>query len=163
MLASPFGERFHFRTALTLSECQRRIDTLEVTLGETNFSKQPVSARRRNQFTLWENEFGRPPRLTGKLVSNRGWTEISGRAGANWLSFWSATGAFVLVVLVGAIDAIFESGSIGLLQTAVVAVAGSAYMYWRSWEDPNAGDLIDQLQRLLDAEPLPGAAHSAVL
>jgi hypothetical protein len=163
MLASPFGETFYFRTALPLSECQRRIDGLEVILGETNYSSLPVSARRWNRFTLWENEFSRPPRLSGKLSTNRGWTEISGRAGANWLSFWSAAGFFLLILFVSVLDAVHDGGSIGLLQTVAIAIIGSAYLYWRSWEDSNAGHLIDQLQALLEAEPLPSAtAHSAI-
>lgn len=163
MLASPFGERFHFRTALTLDECKRRIDSLEVALGEANYSQLPVSARRKNRFTLWESQFDRPPRLTGMLNTNRGWTEISGRAGANLLSFWSATGVLLLIAALSAFDAIFEGGSIGILQAVAIAILGSAYMYWRSWGDPHAGHLIDQLQSLLEAEPLPGStARSAV-
>ena len=163
MLASPFGERFHFRTALALEECQRRIDALQTDLCTVNYRDAPVSARRRHRFTLWENSYLRPPRLSGKLSSDRGWTEISGRAGANWLSLWSATGLFLVVALVGAFNEIYEGGSIGLFQTLVFATLGAAFMYWRSWEDPNAGHLIDQLQALLEAEPLPSnTAHSPI-
>ena len=163
MIASPFGLKFHFRTALSLDACRQRIDSLEAAIGETNYSRLPVSARRKNRFTLWESQFDHPPRLTGKLTTNRGWTEVSGRAGANLLSLWSAIGVLVLIAVVSAIDAIFEGGSIGFMRAAVIASLGSAYMYWRSWEDPNAGRLIDQLQRLLEAEPLPGAtARSAI-
>ena len=164
MFASPFGEKFHFRTALSLDECQRRIDALEASpFGETNFSKQPVSSRRKSRFTLWENAFGQPPRLTGNLFSNKGWTEISGRAGANFLSFWSAVGFLLLVPALSAFNAIFEGGWIGIIQVVAVALLGSAYMYWRSWEDPHAGHLIDQLQSMLEAEPLPTTlARSAI-
>lgn len=162
MLASPFGEKFHFRTALSLEECKTRIDSLTTDnslaanlLGAGNYSNFPVSVRRKNRFTIWENSILHPPRVTGKLVSNRGWAEISGRGGANWTSFWSALGVFALLTILGVYNAVYEGGSIGLWPTVAFAAFGAAFMYWRSWEDPNAGQLIDYVQQLLEAEQLP--------
>ena len=55
-------------------------------LFETNFSRDPVSARRRNRFWLYEQNVGKPPSLSAKIRSNRGWTEITGRGGSNLTS-----------------------------------------------------------------------------
>ena len=157
MLASPFGEKFHFRTALSLEECQRRIDALEAPiLDVTNYSRHPVSARRKYRFTLWENAFNRPPRLTGKLSSNKGWTEVSGRAGANLASLWAAIAVIVLIVALSVYESLLEAGFSDTLAITAVAAFLAAYIYWRLWEDPHAGSLIDYLQHMLEAEPVPG-------
>ena len=163
MLASPFGEKFHFRTALPLVECERRIDTLTSEVGEGNYSNFPVSRRKKGRFTLWENAVLQPPRVIGRLTYNMGWTEISGRGGANLTSLWSALGVFALFASLGIYNAVYEGGSIGPWSTVAFAVIGSMYIYWRQWEDPNAGALIDYLQQLLEAEPLPSqSAKSAI-
>ena len=102
MFASRFGERFHFRTPLSIAECVARIDGIfDDSLFETNFSRDPVSVRRRNRFWLYEQNVGKPPSLSAKIVSNRGWIEITGRGGSNLTSLFSAIGMFVLVAGAG--------------------------------------------------------------
>jgi len=157
VICSPFGERFHFRTRLTLAECKSRIDSIaSASLFESNFTEQPVSARRRNRFWLWENKPGVPPELTGRLESKASWTEIVGTGGANLLSFWAALFTFILIVALGAYNTIYEAGSIPIWRLAIASIIGPLFMYWRFWDSPHAGSLIDYLQNLLECEIIRG-------
>jgi hypothetical protein len=156
MLVSPFGEKFHFRTALPITECQSRIDDLGAAIfGETNYSGQPVSSRWKNRFTLWETQCMQPPRLSGKIFTNKGWTEISGRGGANIASLLAAIGMAITFAAVSFQLSLFEAGFSDILIVVGVCAVSMIFIYWRLWEDPNAGHLIDELQSLLEAETLP--------
>ena len=153
LISSPFGERFQFRTRLPLAECKSRIDSIAAeSLIEPNFGKQPVSARRRNRFWLWENRAGVPPELTGRLESKAGWTEIAGVGGSNLMSFWGALATLILIFAVGAYSFFYEAGSIPLWRWAIVCLIAPPLIYWRFWENPHTGFLIDYLQGLLEAE-----------
>jgi hypothetical protein len=155
MFTSPFGSRLHFRTALSLAECERRIDALTpLSFVDINFGHDPVSVRRRHRFWLYENSLGVPPIVKGRLARNMGWTEISGRGGSNLTSLMTATLTFTLLAALGVYEVVVEDASAGRM-LLLMSLPASAFMYWRFWQNPQAGQLIDYLQQLLEAEPLP--------
>jgi hypothetical protein len=132
-----------------------RIDGIfDDSLFETNFSRDPVSVRRRNRFWLYEQNVGKPPSLSAKIVSNRGWIEITGRGGSNLTSLFSAIGMFVLVAGAGGYVLIVEHDRAGI-PVLLSAIPASVYAYWRAWKNPDAGYVIDYLQKLLEAQPIP--------
>jgi hypothetical protein len=159
MFASPFGEKFRFRTPLSVDQCKARIDELtDVSLFDTNFSDNPVTVRQRGTFWLYGNKFGEPPSLRGKIETNRGWTEVVGRGGSNLFSFWAAVSTLVGLVALGYFVWLAERDPVGI-SLVVGSPLASLYVYWRYWEDPGAGKLIDYLQTLLEAEPVPEAPN----
>jgi hypothetical protein len=123
-------------------------------LFETNFSRDPVSARRRNRFWLYEQNVGKPPSLSAKIGSNRGWTEITGRGGSNLTSLVLAISIFVLVAGTGCYGLIAEH-DLASIPVVLSAIPVSLYAYWRAWKNPDAGYVIDYLHKLLDAQPIP--------
>ena len=154
IIASPFGERFHFRTSLSVQECQRRIDALRATsFLDTNFSGDPVTVRRGNRFWMYENQAGAPPELKGKIRFVRGWTDVIGRGGSNLLPFSAGILAFLTVAGVGLYSAVFDHGAASWVLVALSAPAGLV-VYGRSYKNPHAERIIDYLGQMLDAEPL---------
>jgi hypothetical protein len=154
MLENPLGERIHLRTSLSLSECEQRIDGLRGDIFADNYSQDPVSIRRGRVFWLYENRVGQSPMLKARLSQNMGWTEIEGRAGSNRRALCVALAALVLMIGLGLLILIQHQnqGGWGML---VGSVPMSLLQYWRYREDPHAGHLIDHLEILLDAKPVP--------
>jgi hypothetical protein len=155
IFASPFGEKFHFRTALSVDACKNRINALaEGSLFETNFGRDPVGFWKYGRFWLYKDTNGNGPSLTGRLRSDGGWTQIVGRGGSNLMAFWAAVSIFVFLVAIGIYLWAFEQDSAGITML-LLSPLGSLFAYMRNWKNPDAGYLIDYLQSLLEAEPLP--------
>ena len=70
------------------------------------------------------------------------------------MAFWAAVSIFVFLVALGGYLWAFERDSAGITMLLLCPL-GSLFAYLRIWKNPDAGQLIDYLQNLLEAEPLP--------
>jgi hypothetical protein len=139
------GERFHLRTALAEGECRRRIGLYSSDGLIPSVTDDPVAFFKWNRLHVGVTHTWRGPWLVGKMRSTGAGTEVIGRTGADYMTFWSALGFFVLIL--------WTMVPVASTDPAMWAVLFVPVLFYVARRPSRHGErLIDFLQDLLDAE-----------